>query len=74
MLFSMHNGLVCFGCYFILGGGKLERCWMGTVVICAIMVSFLLVENIIYSGIVPAVITYIEFLSSCIGTSFQWTK
>lgn len=41
---------------------KLGEYWLGKVVIYAIMVSFLLVENVIYSGIFPVeIFCYISF-------------
>lgn len=41
---------------------KLREYWLGKVVISAIMVSFLLVENVIYSGIFPVeIFCYISF-------------
>lgn len=51
--FRFRKGIVYFKCYY-----KLGEYWLGKVVISAIMVSFLLVENVIYSGIFPVEIFY----------------
>lgn len=50
---------------------KLGEYWLGKVVIPKIMVSFLLEEKVIYSGIFPVEICYTMFPFFYIGMSSQ---